>query len=112
MTYTLAADVYIGDVSSQVYEYLQVPKPCVFLNVGTFGWEEDPSFAFWHLGQVISDPGAVLPAVSRAAKLQKQFASRQIQAREKALGPTTPDPIIVAAKVIMSLAIERAVLMH
>ena len=109
MTYTLAADVYIGDVSSQVYEYLQTPKPCVFLNVGTGAWQENPSFAFWHLGQVISDPRAVLPAVSRASKLQEHFASRQILAREKALGPIEPNPITVAAKVIMDLAIARSV---
>src|SRR5205085_183045 len=28
MTYTRLADVYLGDASSQVYEFLRTPKPC------------------------------------------------------------------------------------
>ena len=32
MTYTLAADLYLGDVSSQVYEFLLRPRPCLFIN--------------------------------------------------------------------------------
>jgi len=29
MTYTRLADVYLGDVSSQVYEFLREPRPCL-----------------------------------------------------------------------------------
>src|SRR3546814_16391226 len=32
MSYTGSADLYLGDVSSQVAEYLYRPRPCVFLN--------------------------------------------------------------------------------
>ncbi len=32
MTYTQAADIYLGDASSQVYEFLYRPRPCLFLN--------------------------------------------------------------------------------
>ena len=28
MTYTRAADIYLGDVSSQVYEFIAEPRPC------------------------------------------------------------------------------------
>lgn len=29
MTYTPAADIYLGDVSSQSYEFLLDPRPCL-----------------------------------------------------------------------------------
>ena len=30
MTYTLAADIYLGDVSSQIYEWIIKPRPAIF----------------------------------------------------------------------------------
>lgn len=32
MSYTRAADIYLGDVSSQIYEFLRTPRPCLFLD--------------------------------------------------------------------------------
>jgi hypothetical protein len=55
MTYTLAADIYLGDVSSQVYEFLIEPRPCVFLNPRRAVWQKDPNYAFWHFGTVVED---------------------------------------------------------
>ena len=52
MTYTRAADIYLGDVSSQVCEFIyHRRRPCVFLNpLGL-----DPStMKFWKLGPVIN----------------------------------------------------------
>jgi hypothetical protein len=31
MTYMLGADIYMGDVSSQIYEFLLEPRSCIFL---------------------------------------------------------------------------------
>jgi hypothetical protein len=53
MTYTRAADVYLGDVSSQVCEFLAEPRPCVFANARGVAWRDDPSYAAWRLGPVI-----------------------------------------------------------
>ncbi len=47
MSYTTAADIYLGDVSSQVYEFLYEPRPCLFLNSHEFAWKSDPNFAHW-----------------------------------------------------------------
>ena len=52
MSYTLAADLYLGDVSSQVYEFLVRPRPCVFANPGVKDWENDPNYLFWQFGPV------------------------------------------------------------
>jgi hypothetical protein len=53
MTYTLAADVYLGDVSSQVYEFLIKRRPCVFLNGHGARWQDDANYAFWKFGPVV-----------------------------------------------------------
>jgi hypothetical protein len=53
MAYLNSAHIYLGDVSSQVYEFLLHPRPCVFLNPHRFEWHGDPNFAFWAAGPVI-----------------------------------------------------------
>jgi hypothetical protein len=77
MSYTQAADVYIGDVSSQVYEFIVRPRPCIFLNLAGIAWEDDPTYAHWRLGQVIESVGELGPALARAAELQPRFAAAQ-----------------------------------
>ena len=52
MTYTRAADIYIGDVSSQVYEFIERPRPAFFLNSHQARWSESPSYEFWRFGPV------------------------------------------------------------
>lgn len=66
MTYTLSADIYVGDVSSQVYEFLLRPRPCVFLNSHAMSWEGDPNFAHWQAGEVIERPDMLGEALDRA----------------------------------------------
>jgi hypothetical protein len=87
MTYTQAASVYIGDVSSQVYEFLRRPRPCIFINAhGVEGWRDDDAYANWKLGQVISRPEELAPALARAHELQARFEPLQRQATERSLG--------------------------
>lgn len=66
MSYTSLADVYVGDVSSQVYEFLRIPKPCLFLNPHKVDWQEDENYAHWHFGPVIDDTSDVPAAVDAA----------------------------------------------
>ncbi|MCM8568166.1 CDP-glycerol glycerophosphotransferase family protein [Gramella jeungdoensis] len=54
MAYTRYADIYLGDVSSQVFEFIIEPRPCIFLNPNNFDYKNDISFRFWKLGEVIS----------------------------------------------------------
>ena len=55
MTYLDAADIYLGDVSSQVYEFLIEPRPCIFLDAHGVDWEADPHYAHWRFGPVVTD---------------------------------------------------------
>ena len=77
MSYTRAADVYIGDASSQAYEYIREPRPCIFLNLDHRPWPDDPSYAHWHFGQVIEELSELRPALDRAAALQEYYAPIQ-----------------------------------
>ncbi len=78
--YTEVADVYIGDVSSQVYEFLRRPRPCVFLNFQGVAWEGDDNYAHWRLGQVIRSPKQLGPALDRAFAMQPMFEGPQREA--------------------------------
>jgi hypothetical protein len=79
MTYTQAADIYLGDVSSQVYEFIRRPKPCFFLNAHDSAWQNNPRYLCWRLGTVVDHlPDlwaqlAVHPQPNPYADLQRQW---------------------------------------
>lgn len=91
MSYTEAADVYIGDVSSQVYEFIRRPRPCIFLNLDRLDWRDDEHYAHWHLGQVIDRIDDLGPALARAAGIQPRFEPLQRAAVASSLDPS-PEP--------------------
>jgi hypothetical protein len=66
MAYTQRADLYLGDVSSQVYEFLLKPRPCVFLNSHRALWQGDANFAHWRAGPVIDEVDALGAALARS----------------------------------------------
>ena len=80
MSYTNSADIYLGDVSSQVYEYLLRPRPCAFFNLDHIDYRDDPNFSHWKLGQVIEDIGDLPAVLDRAASAQAGFAKIQREA--------------------------------
>jgi len=69
MSYTLSADVYLGDASSQVYEFLLRPRPCIFLNSHGHEWQGDPNFRHWTAGEVITRPEELAQALECAEEL-------------------------------------------
>jgi len=79
MTYTRAADIYLGDISSQIYEFLVKPRPCVFLNAHDAAWRNDPNYACWSFGSVVSN----VPEMDRAldAAVRQPGAYRLAQER-------------------------------
>ena len=85
-SYTAAADIYVGDVSSQVYEFLTIPRPCVFLNAHAIAWRDDPSFAHWHLGDVVDDPTKVMAAIRAAPSRHTLCRARQEAMMAASLG--------------------------
>ncbi|WP_371424660.1 hypothetical protein [Tardiphaga sp.] len=77
MTYTRMADVYLGDASSQVYEFLANPGPCIFVNPQNLPWQDDVNFAHWTAGPVVSNLAMLKPALDRAR--MRPHAYREVQ---------------------------------
>ena len=99
-SYTAAADIYLGDTSSQVVEFLARPRPCVFLNPQRRAWANDPSYTQWRCGQVVEDPDAVWDAIEAAPSLQPDFEARQAAFARAALGDTRGAPERAAAYIL------------
>lgn len=89
-TYPAVAQVYVGDISSQVYDFLDRPKPCVFLNAHNIAWRDDPNFAHWHLGDVVDDPAQVMAAIRAAPERHALYREAQARAIAETLGDTSP----------------------
>ena len=81
MTYMLAADIYLGDVSSQVYEFLLEPRPCIFLDGHNVAWQGDPSYYHWELGPVVENiEPELIQALKQAFTSHHQYIKRQREA--------------------------------
>ena len=70
MEYLDRADIYLGDVSSQAYEFLIRPRPCVFLNAHRVAWRDDPNYAIWRAGPVIERVDDLGVALTEAQEQQ------------------------------------------
>lgn len=91
MSYTDAAAVYIGDISSQVYEFLRCPRPCIFLNFDQADWRHDENYLHWRMGQVIERTDELDSALQRARIVQPQFEPLQRELVARSLDPS-PEP--------------------
>lgn len=65
MTYTEAAGIWLGDASSQVYEFLRRPRPCLFLNSHGVRWQGDPNYLHFRAGEVIENPDDLREGLAR-----------------------------------------------
>lgn len=77
MSYTNNADVYIGDVSSQVYEFLRNPRPCLHLNAHAVDWRDNPSYAHWQAGPVAGRDANIVAAVEEAIATHGKYLATQ-----------------------------------
>ncbi|NNE39245.1 MAG: hypothetical protein HKN08_13140 [Gammaproteobacteria bacterium] len=77
MTYTLGADIYMGDVSSQYHEFLINPRPSIFINAHQLDWEKDESYQNWHTGTVVDNIQNLEDGLQQAINDHKQFLARQ-----------------------------------
>lgn len=77
MTYTLGADIYLGDVSSQIYEFLWKPRPCIFVDAQHLPWRGNPDFLDWTAGPVVSSIRELGTALSTAMATHDRY--RKIQ---------------------------------
>ena len=101
MTYTKAADLYLGDVSSQVYEFLRTPKPCLFLNSSGASWCGDPSFHHWLYGPVLENIGRLGEAVDEAFATHDRYEETQVWAIDETFDVSNVPASLRAAQAIV-----------
>lgn len=77
MTYTRAAAIYLGDSSSQVYEFIEVPRPCVFIDAQGARAANPNKYAHWRFGPVISSAAELGPALIAAREGFPAYAEEQ-----------------------------------
>ena len=108
MTYTSLADVYVGDVSSQVYEFLRTPRPCVFLDAHGVDWARDENYAHWRFGPVVRSPGLLLEAIDHAVAAHWRFLDTQIQGFDETFATSATPASARAADAITTFLARRA----
>ncbi|MBB3174910.1 hypothetical protein FHR90_002757 [Endobacter medicaginis] len=80
MSYIRAADLYLGDVSSQIYEWIQRPRPAVLIDTHGPDWRGAADYGQWRLGELIERLDALAPALDRALADPHRFADVQAEA--------------------------------
>jgi hypothetical protein len=100
-SYPAAADLYLGDTSSQVVEYMARPRPCVFLNPDRLDWQSAGDHGFWECGNVIDDLATLPEALASATKDHVRYAAVQKSFAERALGDTSERATKISADQIL-----------
>lgn len=100
MTYTQSADIYLGDVSSVVYEFLVIPRPCIFVNRSGVQWHDNDNFRFWHTGEVIESPAELPHALDVCRTQPEKYRSAQQEAISEAFDLTDTPAAVRAADAI------------
>jgi hypothetical protein len=101
MTYTKAADLYLGDVSSQIYEFLRTPKPCLFLNSSEAAWCGDPSFHHWLYGPVLENIDRLGEALDEAFASHDNYRETQVWGIEETFDISNVPASVRAARAIV-----------
>jgi len=93
MSYTLSADIYIGDVSSQVYEFLYRPRACFFIDTHSAPSSgATPEYDFWNNGPVARTAKQLLPLLPDHAEIAAQYRNAQEQRMAYTADQSDPRP--------------------
>jgi hypothetical protein len=103
MTYTTAADIYLGDVSSQVYEFLYQPRPCIFLDAHATQHQGNPNYAHWQAGDVIDSPSLLGDALEVAQDRHRLYQQIQRDMFDQSFALTAEPSGKRAARAIMGV---------
>ncbi|WP_051767966.1 hypothetical protein [Sphingobium sp. DC-2] len=77
MSYTLGSDAYIGDVSSQIYEFLCRPRPAFFIDTH---WRQDGGalpYLSWTAGDVVPSADALFPLLPGFCERGEHYRAQQ-----------------------------------
>ncbi len=83
MSYTSSAEIYMGDISSQVYEFLLTGlKPVIYLNAHHVNWKNNPFYSNWKFGKVINQIKDLGQVLENSDKWKNEYINIQQNALE------------------------------
>lgn len=101
MTYTELADIYLGDVSSQVYEFIRRPRPCLFLDAHeVVDWQDNENYGHWRFGRVLRSTTGLINMLREAQAVQAKYEPVQRSQFARTFASGTTPPSIRAARAI------------
>ena len=91
MTYMNAADIYFGDSSSQIYEFLRCPRPCVFFDTLPPRSDAELPYFNWNFGPVVKNAENLEETIALALSTHNKFLPIQKKSFEHTfeIGATT-----------------------
>ena len=107
MSYTQAADIYLGDVSSQIYEFLHTPRPCLFLNAHDVAHRGDANYLHWQAGEVLTDTADLGTALDRAVAEHERYRPVQRRLFQRSFDLTGERSADRAARAILGVLAPR-----
>lgn len=87
-SYTRAADLYLGDSSSQIVEYLTRPRPALFLNPHKTDWRTSGEHDFWACGDVVDRIEDLPASLEKARSRHPIYVEAQQDYAASSLGDT------------------------
>lgn len=100
MTYLKSADIYLGDLSSQIYEFIDTPRPCVFLDPIGVDYRDNPAFRSWSFGPVVRQAGDLGAALAQTQRTFDAYRPVQEAARDDNFAQDTRPASARGAEVI------------
>lgn len=109
MSYTLAADGYIGDVSSQIYEFLVRPRPAFFIDSRRERLAEDDDWhLFWQAGPVVQSVDELARLLPDYQDIGARYRKRQEEIFSYTIDRGDRPPSLRAADAIADAIKSRA----
>jgi CDP-glycerol glycerophosphotransferase (TagB/SpsB family) len=84
--YMKIADLYLGDISSSVYEWLYFDKPIIFYNSHNIQWKNNPYHKYWELGEVVSDVQQLMDTLEKTFQGQNEYGEVRIKMKDYTFG--------------------------
>ncbi len=77
MSYTLGCDIYLGDISSQAYEFMYKIRPMIFYNAHNINWQGDDNYMMWNVGKVVNSINELELALQAIEEWADGFEEKQ-----------------------------------
>lgn len=103
-SYTRMADLYLGDSSSQVVEFLISPRPVVLLQPPDMTDLFAQRAGYDILGETVTEASRIIDAIAEAPAKFARYEEAQSVFAASGLGQTGPDAACGAAKLIAGFA--------